>query len=134
MKLAGIITAAVMAALLAGCSGGEDPALKGLPSNPVSGADQVGVKLKQTFANDAELQTPIDEVTKALKAHDLEGAAVGVMVIQRQGAATRTYEQTLVLNQLMANLQGNISSGVANGDPAAIKAAEALRASSMRGR
>ena len=91
------------------------------------------MKLKQTFANDAELQTPIDEVTKALKAHDLEGAAVGVMVIQRQGAATRTYEQTLVLNQLMANLQGNISSGVASGDPAAIKAAEALRASSMRG-
>ena len=87
----------------------------------------MGAKLKQTFAKEAELQTPIDEVTKSLKANDLEGAAVGVMVIQRQGAATRSYEQTLVINKLMANLQATIGNGVASGDPAAIKAAEALR-------
>jgi hypothetical protein len=126
------LTAALIAgtAVLSGCGGDDSMKVTGIPADPLSGADAVNAKLKATFANEPAMQGPIDEVTKALKNHDLEGAAVGVQALQMQGGSSRTFEQGAVLNKLMQNVQGTIANGVASGDPAALKAVEAMKAAS----
>ncbi|HTI69974.1 MAG TPA: hypothetical protein VMF06_08410 [Candidatus Limnocylindria bacterium] len=130
MKRLLCIFSTVAALVMAGCKGesDEEKAAVGMPNDPLKHADEVSAKLKSTFANDQTASTPIDEVTQALKKNDLEGAAMGVAVMQRVAPPNRTFEQSQVLNKLMLELQANIANGVANGDPAALKAAEALRA------
>ena len=130
-----ILASLVAAGFLAGCSGGDegDSAAKALPADPLHHADEVGQKLHAAFNGDSGSSAAVDEVAKALKANDYEGAAMGVMVMQRTAPQNRSFAQSQVLNQLMVSLQASIAERAAAGDPAAMKAAEALRASASGG-
>ena len=112
------------ALVLSGCTHKEDE--KPVAVEPIRHPEKAATVLEQAYQKaDSGAKTAVDEVTRALKQKDYEGAVVGLQVLQANPA--RSFEQSQVLIGMMAGLQKELAEGAERGDPKAIKAIEALK-------
>lgn len=113
----------------AGCGKTDDGAAPVI--EPIAQPEKAAARLHEAYRSaEPGTRTAIEEVGRSLKRQDYEGAAVGIQVLQAQ--PNRSFEQSQVLNGMMAGLQKELAEAADRGDPRALKAIEALKRS--RGR
>lgn len=131
-----VITCAVCSiALLAGCSKKESEA--SAPANPAASAPAVdqaaqasAAKTPATAVLPDTSQVALADAQAAMRARNYDKAAQLMLSLQAPSKQPLTSEQAAAVANQMRQFQRDLGGAVASGDPAAIAAAQRLRAAS----